>query len=332
MGKVIENRYEIMALIQAKMCNPNGDPDLNNYPRVDYETNYGIISDVAFKSKIRNYILEAYEEKDGHKILIKKNNSINRDIAESVILTKETEKSKKGNRLNLNEAEKYMCENYWDVRTFGGVLSTGLNAGQIKGPVQIGMALSVEPVEPTLMTITRKCYTEGQYSTLEEYDANDAKIPDDKKRTFGEKTYVPYGLYVMHMSISANLAKKVGFTEDDLKILLEAVVQMYNEDSSSKMGMTVLTPIIIFKHIGTDSDLEQRKRECLLGCAPAYKLFELLEINRKPDVEIARNYTDYNINLNLSKLPIGISCGLKKSAFNNIDWVKDNKDINLSSI
>ena len=327
----LENRYEIVALVEARMCNPNGDPDMSNRPRVDFETNRGIITDVAFKSRMRNYVLEAYDDNPNCQVLIQNGNSMNRAIAEAVLAANETDSLKKGENKKVKESAEYMCDKYWDVRTFGAVLSTGLNAGQVRGAVQVGMSLSVDPIDPTVLSITRKCYTEGDYSTLAEYDAKDYAMSDDKKRTIGNKAYIPYGLYVVRLTVSANLANKVGFSKEDFNILLEALMQMYNNDaSSSKMGMSVLTPLVVFKHVGNDpNNAEQNRKECLLGCAPAYKLFDLIQIERKSDIEVARSYNDYNIKLNLEDLPNGVECGVKRAPYSDIDWFKVRNNIDL---
>lgn len=330
---MLENRYEIMALVEARMCNPNGDPDLGNAPRMDFVTNQGIITDVAFKSRMRNYVNHAYVDKDGYSILMRNGNSVNRDIAEANIAVNggKPDKGKK-----TKEAAAFMCEKYWDVRTFGAVLSTGLNAGQVRGAVQVGMSLSVDPIEAITSTITRCCYTADVPAppTLEKYDKKDAEMSDDAKRTMGTKAYTPYGLYVMKMTVSANLADKVGFNEDDLRILLESVVQMYNNDvSSSKMGMSVLTPVIVFKHVGMNTgNVEQLQRECKLGCVSSYKLFDLLEIQKKEDVVAPRKSQDYQIALHLEDLPDGVICGFKKSAYSDVEWVDTKETFDLLHI
>lgn len=323
----IENRYEVIALVEARMCNPNGDPDMANRPRVDMETNRGIITDVAFKARMREYVLNAYSDKSGCEILIQNGASINKAIAEAVLEANGTDKLKDDNK-KVDESAAIMCARYWDVRTFGAVLSTGLNAGQIRGAAQVGMSLSVDPIETNVMSLTRRCYTEGKYKTISEYVSADAKMKDDKKRTFGDKAYTPYGLYVFKMTISANLAQKVGFSEEDLKILLEALVSMYDDASASKMGMSVLSPVIVFKHVGHNTgNADEIAREKKLGCAPAYKLFDLLTVVKKNDVNAARAYTDYDIQLDLSKLPDGVICGAKYDAFSDIEWFDTRESI-----
>lgn len=344
----LKNRYEVMALVSVSHCCHNGDPEFGNMPRMDYTTEHGIITDVAFKSRIRRYVLDAFKEAPGLEILMKDRNSLNKCIAEArtaanVLVDKETEqagKAKKGK--NENDTEKVMraCrliwERYWDVRTFGAVLSSGMNAGQVRGAVQIQMASSVDPVEQMDLQITRCCFADGKFTTVEAYEEAERNKPDGKKRTFGRKQTIPYGLFVLKMSVSANLAEKVGFSEEDFKILLEALVQMYNHDvSSSKMGMSVLTPVIVFKHVGTDNpdtNPEQLERERKLGCAPAYKLFDLLDIKRKDDVEVARSYKDYNIKLHLEDLPAGVECGFKTNAFSDVEWTDVRETVDLLEI
>lgn len=333
MKDTLKNRYDVIALVNATMCNPNGDPDMNNLPRTDYSTGRGILTDVAVKSRIRGYVLSACgDDTETNNILIRTNAPINKAIAEAAIAVNPGEKLSKNNKnLKTEDSQQFMCKKYWDVRTFGGVLSTGLNAGQVTGAVQVGMSLSVDPIEPSLMTVSRKCYTEYDYSTLEEYDEADAKKPEDKKRTLGKKAFIPYGLYPVHSVVNANLAEKVGFTEEDFNIFLEALSQMYDyEPTSSKAGMSVLAPIIIFKHVGHENDPEdQRIRECKLGCASMQKIHSLLSIVKKDSVDVPRNINDYDITLRLSQLPDGIACGIKSSAFDKIEWLTGKEDIKL---
>lgn len=318
---VLKNRYEIMALVEAKMCNPNGDPDMGNRPRMDYETGHGIITDVAFKARMRAYVADAYAGKEGCNILIQRGVNLNRNIAEAVL---DVSGGKvKNNVKATSDAAALMSSKYWDVRTFGGVLSTGLNAGQVRGAVQVGMSTSVDEIDVEDITITRMAFVDGNSENMADYDKIDEERAEDKRRTMGTKQFTPYGLYVLKMTVSANLAEKVGFTEDDLKILLESVVQMYDvESSSSKMGMSVLTPVVVFKHIGTqfDKTSEDNIREAKLGCAPAYKLFDLLKITKRDGVDVPRDHSDYNVVLELSKLPNGVECGFKTSAFGDLEW------------
>lgn len=329
----LKNRYEVVALVEAKMCNPNGDPDMANSPRMDFETNLGIITDVAYKARMRSYVQQAHGDRDGYAILMRDRNSINRAICEAVLDANGVSSIKKVANKNVDGVAQFMCDKYWDVRTFGAVLTTGLNAGQVRGAVQVGMSSSVDPIEPTISTISRCCYTEGEYATLAEYDAADEKKEYDKKHTFGSKAFIPYGLYVMRLTVSANIAEKVGFTEDDMAVLLESIVQMYNTDaSSSKMGMSVLTPVVVFKHVGTTDPVtnpDQLARECKLGCAPSYKLFDMVTIQRKDGITVARDRSDYEINLHMEHLPAGVICGLKKTPYGDVEWLDTTDTVNL---
>ena len=322
----IKNRYEFIALVQSVNCNPNGDPDMGNLPRQDPDTEFGYITDVAVKRRIRNYVDDAFIGRPYMDILAKNGVSINRKIAESVFAVNGIDKIEANNWENkkVKESTEDMLKKYWDLRAFGGVLSTGLNAGQIRGAVQIGIASSVDPIQPENISITRMYYADGKdFKTLNEYAQEEGSRPSDKKRTMGNKAFIPYGLYVVKGTISANLAEKTHFTEADLDALFEAILQMYNHDvSSSKAGMSVIAPLIIFKHIGTQTvdNIEQNEREAKLGCAPAYRLFDLLHIRKKDGVTYPRNISDYNIQLALSELPKGVALGLKMAPFEEVIW------------
>ena len=323
MSQVIKNRYEFIVLVEGKMCNPNGDPDMGNLPRQDSETGCGYITDVAFKRRIRNYVDDGYGAKAGMEILMRSGTSINRKIAESVMKVNDLKKvPAKFANPKVSETAQDMMKRYWDVRTFGAVLSTGLNAGQVRGAVQIGMATSVDPIELEDITITRMVYADGKdFTTIEEYENEEKNRADDKKRTMGSKKFTPYGLYVMKGTISASLAEKTGFSEADRDLLFEAILQMYNHDiSSSKQGMSVVSPLIIFKHVGTQdpANADQNAREAKLGCASAHRLFALLEVNKKDEVDYARDITDYEVALKLSEVPAGIDVGIKEEPFSNV--------------
>ena len=274
-NKTIKNTYQVMFLLEAKLCNPNGDPDMANLPRQDMETGVGIITDCAIKRRIRNYIDAAFAEEPGMDILMRDGTSLNKEIARAVLQANNLEVfDKKFENCQVEKSAAVMAARFWDVRTFGGVLSTGRNAGQITGPVQVAMSESFDPVHVEDMTITRMCYTDGkEFCTMEEYEAEEANRPADKKRTMGEKKVISYGLYLVKVTISPNLAMRTGFSETDLEKLFEAMLQMYEFDNTaSKQGMSVVSPLIIFKHVGTHPENpEESAREALLGCAPAHK-------------------------------------------------------------
>lgn len=319
--EAIKNRYEIMALIEAKMCNPNGDPDMANQPRQDIETEEGIITDVAVKRWIRNYVDDAFEDVN---IMVRKGTSMNKKIAEIVYsvndLPEETDDVK---NKRVDECADRAALTYWDIRTFGGVLSTGLNAGQIKGAVQVAMSTSYDPVQPTTLSITRMAYADGKGSSLKELKEEEENRPDDKKRTMGDKQIIPYGLFPLKISVSANIGQQVHFTEKDLDILLEAIYQMLDHNnSSSKMGMSLVSPVIVFKHIGTqpEENAVQNEREAKLGCAPAHKLFGLLHVKKKDGVEAPRDISDYDITFDTDKVPRGVIVGVKDSPYGAVDY------------
>lgn len=343
----LKNRYEIVSLVQAITCNPNGDPDMDNRPRIDEETGKAFMTDVSIKSRIRGYVDGTkHSEKDvngnGLDILIRHGESLNRDIAEAVLNGIEggkvdTQKFKNTTQ-GVNKARNFMLEKYWDARVFGAVLSTGLNAGQINGPVQFEFSESVDPVTPEIVGITRKAFAVPQgeretvFGTLQEYDKWASNLPDDKKRGMGNKKIIPYALFQVNASVSAGLAKNTGMTEEDLLLLVQAWARMYDYNiSASKMGMAVLLPIFVFKHVGTQkirADQDEKARaqaekqnasEALLGCAPAYQIFELISVKRKEGVEVARSYHDYDVIFHKSKLPDGVTVGVADYS-GKIDW------------
>lgn len=328
--EVVKNTYTFTMLVEAKLANPNGDPDMGNLPRQDLETEIGIMTDVAFKRRIRNYIDVAYAGEDGMDILMRNGVSINKEIAKIVLEVNGEEKfAEPFKNKKVPESAAAFCKRFWDVRTFGGVLSTGRNAGQITGPVQLGMAESVDPIHIEDMTITRMCYTDGNdFSTIEDYEREEAEHDEQTKRTMGEKKVVSYGLYVVQGTISPSLAIRTGFSEDDLNKLFEALLQMYEFDNSaSKQGMRAASPLIIFKHIGTHPENpEQNEKEALLGCMPAHKLYNMLRITKKEGVEYPRKLEDYDIAMQIPETMRGIDIGVKENPFGDIIWRNESTD------
>ncbi|MFN2926705.1 type I-C CRISPR-associated protein Cas7/Csd2 [Lachnospiraceae bacterium YH-ros2228] len=344
----LKNRYEIVSFVQAVTCNPNGDPDMDNRPRIDDETGKAYMTDVSIKSRIRGYIDgtkhgEIDSNGNGLDILMRHGESLNRDIAEAVLEGKEGGKvdAKKFNNTTqgVKQARDFMLRKYWDARVFGAVLSTGLNAGQINGPVQFAFSESVDPVTPEIIGITRKAFAipqgekgDSKFGTLEEYDEWAASLPDEKKRGMGNKKIVPYALFPVKASVSAGLAKNTGMTEEDFQLLMEAWARMYDYNiSASKMGMASLLPIFVFKHVGTqtiganqDEDArikaeKQNAAEAFLGCAPAYQIFDLFSVTKKEDVDVPRSFHDYEVFFHWSKLPKGVVVGIADYS-GNIEW------------
>ena len=317
----IQNRYEFIYYVACTNSNPNGDPDMGNTPRIDPETMQGFITDVATKRRIRNYIYTAYEGEPGMDIMIQQNINMNRRIAEAKKTVMEDITAK--TRDAIYKGRQAACQKYYDVRTFGAVMSTGPNAGQVRGPVQIAFGKSMDPVLPLDISITRMAVAEGNFGSVEEYLENEQKRDQDELRTMGRKQLIPFGLYEIRGFISANLAAETGFDEQDLKALFEAILNMYEHDHSASKGeMSVVSPLIIFKHVGTDSDEKQRVRQAKLGCAPAHKLFQLVSVTKKSEIEYARAYTDYNAVVYMDKVPAGVEIGFLSDPYGEIVWGK----------
>lgn len=295
MSEVLKNRYEFVILFDVENGNPNGDPDAGNMPRIDPETGHGIVTDVCLKRKIRNYVETVKEDSTGYRIYVKDGVPLNRSDAEAyreLDVTDKTVKEKKKEDPELDrKIRDWMCKNFYDIRTFGAVMTTfvkaALNCGQVRGPVQLGFARSVEPVTPQALTIAR--ITQATQKDIEEKGSH----------TLGDKFIIPYGLYRCEGYISANLARKVtGFTEEDLSLLWEAILNMFEHDHSAARGKMAVRELIIFKH---DSEL---------GNAPAWKLFEAVQVRRK-DVNAvlpARSFQEYEVLVDEEHLPQGVTC------------------------
>ena len=283
MSEVIKNRYEFVVLFDVENGNPNGDPDAGNMPRIDPESGLGLVTDVCLKRKIRNYIETVKEDAEGYKIYIKDDVPLNRSDREACasVGVEETDEKKvteslkklKKNDENVDvKIRDYMCQNFFDIRTFGAVMTTfvkaALNCGQVRGPVQLGFARSIDPIVSQEVTITRVAIT------TEKDAAN-------KSTEMGRKSVVPYGLYRVEGYVSANLARKVtGFSEEDLELLWEAIINMFEHDHSAARGNMAVRELIVFKH----------SKE--LGDCPAYKLFDSVEVRKKEEVEYPRSYRD----------------------------------------
>ena len=291
MSEAIKNRYEFVVLFDVENGNPNGDPDAGNMPRVDPETGFGIVTDVCLKRKIRNYVETVKENEAGYEIYIKDGVPLNRsDKRAFERLGLEDGKVKEAKKADADIDRKvrdFMCENFFDIRTFGAVMTTftknALNCGQVRGPVQLSFARSVDPVVPQELTITRTAITT-------EADA------ENKKTEMGRKYIVPYGLYRAEGYISANLARKVtGFSEVDLELFWQAVLNMFENDRAAGRGKMAVRGLYIFKH---DSEL---------GNAPAHKLFDALKIRRRDESLPARCFADYAVELDESSIPAGVT-------------------------
>lgn len=292
MSDPIKNRYEFVVLFDVENGNPNGDPDAGNMPRVDPETGYGLVTDVCLKRKIRNYVEMAKEDADHYHIYIKDGVPLNSSDKEAcAYVGADPDKLKEAKKKDEHLDEKirdFMCSNFYDIRTFGAVMTTftkgALNCGQVRGPVQLGFARSIDPILPQEVTITRVAITT-------EADA-------EKKNTeMGHKYIVPYGLYRAEGYVSANLARKTtGFSEEDLELLWTAILNMFENDHSAARGKMAVRELIVFKH------------SCELGCAPAHKLFDLVKVEHKDGVTAPRSYGDYTVSVDETHLPSGVTC------------------------
>ena len=315
----IQNRYEFLYYVACTNANPNGDPDMGNTPRMDPETMQGYITDVATKRRIRNYVQLAHGEEPGMNIIIQQSTNINRHIAQA---RKEAGVEGAKDKNAVYAGRKKACELFYDVRTFGAVMSTGPNAGQVRGPVQITFGKSLDPVLPMDISITRMAAALGEKDkTLEVYTELEEKADEASLRTMGRKQLIPFGLYEVRGFISANLAAETGFDDRDLEILFESILNMYEHDRSASKGeMEVVSPLILFKHVGTDSDQNQRRAQAKLGCAPAHRLFDLVKVEKKPEVRSPRSYRDYTASIDLDHVPAGVEVGFKRDAFGPIVW------------
>jgi len=280
----------------------------------------GYLSDVSIKRRIRNYVQAAYAEEGGMEIIIQQSTNINRHIARA---KREAgfEDCAKGKDA-VYAGRRKACELFYDVRTFGAVMSTGPNAGQVRGPVQLTFGKSLDPILPLDLSITRMAVAEKYGdNTVEAYLEQEQNTPEDELRTMGRKQIIPFGLYEIRGFISANLAGETGFDDNDLKVLFEAILNMYEHDRSASKGeMAVVSPLIIFKHVGTDTDEKQRVRQAKLGCAPAHRLFDLVKVEKKADVSYPRSYHDYTAVVDLNHVPAGVEVGFQTDAFGDIIW------------
>lgn len=286
----IKNRYDFVMLFDCENGNPNGDPDAGNLPRVDPETQHGLVTDVCLKRKIRNYVSLVMDGVPGYQIYISSGSSLNEKDQKALnylgiddIKSIKKKESKEGSSEYDKKIRDFMCKNFFDIRTFGAVMTTfvsgSLNCGQVTGPVQITFAKSVDPIMPMEITIARNAITTEK----------DAK---EKRTELGKKFIVPYGLYRAEGFISANQAQRTtGFSQEDLELLWEAITNMFEVDHSATRGKMVLRELIVFKHSSA------------FGNCPSHKLFDLVQVKRKENVEVPRSFDDYIVTIDEDKIP-----------------------------
>ena len=285
MSTFLKNRHEFVLFFDVENGNPNGDPDAGNMPRLDPETGYGLVTDVCLKRKVRNFVDLYKDGEEGFNIYVREKAVLSTVRAPAYAAVEDQVRSEAE---KIQRAQEWMCRNFFDIRTFGAVMTTfvkgALNCGQVRGPVQLGFARSIDPIMSQEVTITRVAITT-------EADA-------EKKGTeMGRKYIVPYGLYRAEGYVSANLARKTtGFSEEDLELLWQAILNMFELDHSAARGKMAVRELIIFKH---DSEL---------GNAPAYKLFDLVKVSHRESVAVPRTYSDYIVDVDEAHLPSGVSC------------------------
>ncbi len=285
----LNNRYDFVLLFDVQDGNPNGDPDAGNLPRLDAESGHGLVTDVCLKRKVRNYVGISKSEQPPYEIYVKEKAVLNRQNARAYVgigaeeLLKGDDKKRKGGD-KVNEARAWMCQNFFDVRTFGAVMSTGVNCGQVRGPVQLTFARSVSPIVALEHSITRMAVaTEAE-----------AEKQGGDNRTMGRKFTVPYGLYIAHGFISAPLAEQTGFSADDLALLWESLENMFEHDRSAARGMMSTRGLYVFEHASK------------LGNASAHVLFERIKAKPRDGVATPRSFTDYEVAVDENGLPDGV--------------------------
>lgn len=275
----LKNRFDFVYIFDVQDGNPNGDPDAGNLPRVDAETGMGLVTDVCLKRKVRNYVQVAKNCANGYDIFIKEKAVLNRSIDAA-----HDDESVKNATDKTTAARDWMCKTFYDIRSFGAVMSTGKNAGQVRGPIQLTFARSVDPIAPMEHAITRMAVATEK----------EAEKQGGENHTIGRKATVPYGLYVCHGFVSANLANQTGFSEEDLALFWDALINMFDIDRSAARGLMSAQKLIVFKH------------DSILGNAPANKLFDLVKVQKKC-AGAPRKYEDYEVTIDEVSLPSGVS-------------------------
>lgn len=327
MSTPIKNRYEFLYLFDCENGNPNGDPDAGNSPRIDPEDMHGLVSDVAIKRRVRNYVQMKHGNGGGYAIFVEHGTNLNTKIA----LAHESHSAESGvapgmppfdsakkkwvtTKNKAQAAREWMCGTFFDVRTFGAVMSTGPNAGQVRGPVQVAFSRSIDPIFPMDVSITRMAVADNDIKGANvgsaEFRAWEARQAEDELRTMGRKSFISYGLYATKGFVSANLAQGTQFTDADLNELWEALANMFDHDRSASKGVMACRDLFVFKHVGTDTDLVQREKQAMLGCAPAHRLLDLGRIIHVPALKDSgktpRSYADYAVAQHLDRVPKGV--------------------------
>lgn len=285
----IAHRYEFVYLFDITNGNPNGDPDAGNLPRLDPETNRGLVTDVCLKRKIRNFVSLDKEDAPGHAIYMQEKAILNHQHrkAYDAINIKPEDKKLPKDEAKAREITAWMCANFFDIRAFGAVMTTGINAGQVRGPIQMAFATSIDPVVPLEISITRMAVTTEK----------EAEAQSGDNRTMGRKHIIPYGLYRAHGFISAKLAERTGFSSEDLELFWRALTNMFEHDRSAARGEMAARKLIVFEH------------ESAMGNAPAHVLFDAVKVQRAQgtDAEAPRRFADYHVHVDAGAIPSGVT-------------------------
>ena len=285
------HRHDFILLFDVSDGNPNGDPDAGNLPRVDPETMQGLVTDVAIKRKIRDWVAAVKSDESAYKIYIESGEALNTKHLRAYEDLGLTSTGSKRKREDVAEARAWMCQNFYDVRMFGAVMTTGVNCGQVRGPVQLTFARSVDPIVPMDISITRVAVTRPEDA---EVSVGDDQKGTGKQTEMGRKALIPYGLYRSHGFFSAHFARQTGVDEEDLDLLWKALISMWDLDRSSSRGYTACRGLYVFSHTTA------------LGEAPAHTLLERVQIRRQGEVSAPRSIGDYTIDVNNSDLPEGV--------------------------
>src|SRR5581483_3158906 len=290
----VGRRHDFVLLFDVADGNPNGDPDAGNLPRVDPETMQGLVSDVALKRKVRDWVDATRGEQETYKIYVQNKgialNDLHQRAYTSLNLKSTGTRQKRG---DVDDARAWMCRNFYDIRTFGAVMTTGVNCGQVRGPIQMTFARSIDPVVPLDVSITRVAITRTEDTQTVEVEGEDAK--GGKRTEMGRKALVPYGLYRAYGFFNPHFARQSGFTGEDLAVFWEALLMMWDLDRSSSRGMVACRGLYVFSHASP------------LGNAPAHELLERVQVARRPGVESPRHFSDYTVSVNEVGVPEGVT-------------------------
>jgi CRISPR-associated protein Csd2 len=290
----VTRRHDFVLLFDVTDGNPNGDPDAGNLPRVDPETMQGLVTDVAIKRKVRDWVDLARGDQGRFKIYIQSGSEALNTIHERAYTAKQlTSTGAKQAREDVDKARGWMCENFYDIRMFGAVMTTGVNCGQVRGPVQVTFARSIDPIVPLDLSITRVAVTDPKDAKVVISDGGEGT--GGKQTEMGRKALVPYGLYRAHGFFNPHFGEQTGVTEEDLSLFWQALQQMWDLDHSSSRGLMACQGLYVFTH------------ESSLGNAPAHRLFERVQISRHSDVVAPRSFSDYDVVVNSTDLPHGVS-------------------------